>query len=145
MITELGRRGGGSSEAGAFLLANRDGDHTRITRIVYLDDLDPNSLQGGICFNGLAYSPLWEICNQEGKIVVGDIHTHGGTWVGQSHTDKENPMVALAGHLAVIAPDLALRPVKPREVGIHEYRGDDGWFSWTGAEAARRLRVSRLL
>jgi hypothetical protein len=145
MIADLGRRGAaaGGSESGAFLLADRDGDPHVVTRIVYLDDLDPNCLQGGIAFNGLAYGPLWDMCAVEQLIVIGDIHTHPHVWVGQSDTDKGSPMVALRGHLAVIVPDLATHPVKPIDAGLHEYRGSDGWISWTGKEAARRLHIKR--
>src|SRR4051812_23215689 len=84
MIAELARRGAGTSEAGAFLLAERDGDRRTVTRAVYLDDLDPNCLQGVIRFNGLAYSPLWDICEAEGRVVVGDIHSHPYAGVRQS-------------------------------------------------------------
>ena len=60
MIIELRRRGHGRRESGAFLLADRDGAPTTVTRVVYLDDLDPNCLTGGISFDGLAYSKLWD-------------------------------------------------------------------------------------
>ncbi len=65
MISELARRGQGRRESGAFLLADRDGPPTTVTRVVYLDDLDPNCLTGGISFDGLAYSKLWDICDAE--------------------------------------------------------------------------------
>ena len=42
MIAELGRRGR-AAESGAFLLADRDGDRRTVTRVVYLDDLDPTA------------------------------------------------------------------------------------------------------
>ncbi len=143
MIGELARRGAGWSEAGAFLLADRDGEQPRVTRIVYFDDLDPNCLQGTICFNGLHYSALWDICDAENRVVVGDVHSHPGPGVRQSTTDRGSPMVALAGHISVIVPDLAAHPVNPREAGIHIYRGAEGWSSWTGADVARRLKVRR--
>lgn len=141
IVAELGRRGGGHSEAGAFLLGDRDGDGTRVQQIVYLDELDPNCLQGSIRFDGYAYSRLWEICERERRTVVADVHTHPGSWVGQSPTDMENPMVALSGHLALILPDLAMHPVKPKDIGLHEYRGEDGWITWTGTDAARRIKI----
>ena len=52
MIAELGRRGNGRRESGAFLLCDRAGDQRTVTRVVYLDDLDPDCLTGGIEFNG---------------------------------------------------------------------------------------------
>jgi proteasome lid subunit RPN8/RPN11 len=141
MIAELARRGAGTSEAGAFLLAERDGDRRRVTRIVYLDDLDPNCLQGAIRFDGLAYSTLWDICEAEGRVVVGDVHSHPHAGVRQSPEDQESPMVARDGHVAIIVPHLAMRLVKPAQAGVHLYAGDDGWISWYGRDAARRLRL----
>jgi hypothetical protein len=143
LIEELGRRGAGHSEAGAFLLADRDRPEHLVTRVVYLNDLDPDCLQGSIRFNGLAYSALWDICESERRVVVGDIHTHPGAGVRQSSTDSENPMVSRKGHVAIIVPHLATRPVKPAEAGVHQYRGTDGWITWTAADAARRLQVRR--
>jgi proteasome lid subunit RPN8/RPN11 len=75
--------------------------------------------------------------------VIGDVHTHPGSGVTQSATDRGSPMVALTGHISVIIPDLAGHSVTPGEAGIHTYLGEDGWSSWTGADAARRLKVRR--
>lgn len=143
LITELGRRGRGSRESGAFLLADRSGDRRTVTRVVYLDDLDPACLTGGIEFDGLAYSKLWDICDAEQRVVIGDVHTHPGRDVRQSGIDAQNPMVAQKGHLALIIPDFATRGVQPREAGVHRYDGR-GWQTWTGKDAARRLFIRRL-
>jgi proteasome lid subunit RPN8/RPN11 len=145
LLAELGRRGQGDREAGAFLLARADGDRREVTRVVYLDDLDPNCLNGGIEFQGLAYSKLWDICEQAGLVVVGDVHTHPGSFVRQSSIDSDNPMVAQHGHVAIIIPYLATRQVEPVEVGVHRYEGHHGWKTWVGTEAAKRLKVSRWL
>lgn len=140
LITELGRRGNGEREAGAFLLAHRDGDWHEVVRLVYLDDLDPHCLQGHIHFDGRAYTGLWDICDDSQLIVVGDVHTHGGSHVHQSSIDAQNPMLARVGHVALIVPHLATRLVRPNEIGVHQYRGDT-WRTWTGANAARRIKV----
>lgn len=144
MITELGLRGDGIRESGAFLLGDQSGDRRTITRVVYLDDLDPDCLKGGIEFNGLAYSKLWDICDAEQRVVVGDVHTHPKSWVCQSKIDAENPMIARNGHVAVIVPYFAMRLVQSRDVGIHCYDGH-GWDSWTGGDAAKRLFIRRLV
>jgi proteasome lid subunit RPN8/RPN11 len=144
LVVELGRRGRGNRESGAFLLADRSRGSQTVTRVVYLDDLDPNCLTGGIAFEGLAYSKLWDICDAEHRVVVGDVHTHPGRWVHQSSIDADNPMVAQKDHVALILPDFASRPVAPDEVGVHRYDGR-GWQTWTGHHAARRLFVRRLV
>lgn len=142
MVAELRRRGNGRRESGAFLLADRTGAPTTVTRVVYLDDLDPGCLTGAIAFNGLAYSKLWDICDAENRRVIGDVHTHPGSGVRQSRIDAANPMVAQVGHIALIVPHFAMRTTKPNAVGLHRYDGD-GWESWTGKQAGRRLVVRR--
>ena len=142
MREELGRRGlHGSREAGAFLLADRRDGERRVSRIVYLDDLDPGCLTGNIHFRGAGYPKLWDICDAEGLRVIADVHTHPGAGVAQSAIDRANPMIALAGHVALILPAYATRPVAAREVGVHEYLGERGWESWFGAGAERALRI----
>ena len=142
LIEELGRRGEGRRESGAFLLAPRS-EKSLVTRIEYYDDLDSRCLTGNIHFHGLAFSKLWDICESEGLVVFADVHTHPGASVHQSIIDAENPMVARVGHIALIVPHLATRTVRPRQVGVHQYAGDDGWTSWFGREAAARLGVRR--
>ncbi len=141
MVRELGRRGRGERESGAFLLADKNGDQRLVTRVVYLDDLDPNCLRGGIHLNGLAYSKLWDLTTQEHRRVVGDVHTHPASGVRQSPIDAANPMISSPGHVALILPDFATHRVRPRNVGVHLYDGN-GWTTWCGTDAARRIRVS---
>lgn len=146
MVRELGRRGDGHRESGGFLMARRDGDGRRVVRVVYLDDLDPSCLQGRhIHFDGRAYSRLWDICDAEGLVVVGDVHTHCGGWVQQSDIDARNPMVAIGGHVAVILPYLATRRIRSADVGVHRYGGLAGWQSWFGRDAAKRVYVRRFV
>ena len=144
LIVELERRGEGRRESGAFLLAPRQGGTDVVSRLVFLDDLDPNCLVGGIHFDGKAYSELWSICDREQMRVVADVHTHPGDWVGQSPTDRENPMVARRSHIALIVPRFARPPVDPSEIGVHEYRGEKGWVSHFGRDAQRLVYVGRL-
>jgi len=141
LVAELGRRGGGGRESGAFLLTPRASDGRTVTRVAYFDDLDPGCLTGGITLAGTAFGRLWDLCDQHQVRVAGDVHTHPGGWVGQSSIDRNNPMVARIGHLALIIPGLAQRLVRAGQVGVHEYLGDDGWHSTHGRAAARLLYI----
>ena len=143
LLDELAARGGGVRESGAFLLADTAGDRRRVARLVYLDDLDPDSLQGSISFRGTAYGALWRICRRERLTVVADIHTHPGPVVAQSTIDRANPMIATAGHVALIVPEYAQRRVEARDVGVHVYRGEHQWTSSFGRDAARLLYIGR--
>ena len=125
-------------------MGDRGGNGRTVTRVVFLDDLDPNCLTGGISFDGLAYSKLWDICDAEEKVVIGDVHTHSGSDVRQSSIDAANPMLATEGHIALIVPNFAVGHVVARDVGVHRYDGA-GWRTWSGADAAQRLFIRRLL
>ena len=143
LISELARRAGGLRESGAFLLARADSGSRRVTSIVYYDDLDPSALDGGVALFAPAFGRLWSICAAVGLRVVGDVHTHPGPHTKQSDIDRDNPMVARVGHVAIIVPNLAAGTVRPVDVGVHRYRGDDGWSSFFGRKAEGMIYVGR--
>ena len=144
LVTELGRRGRGRGESGAFLLAENDDQRPRVVRAVYYDDLDPHCLDhGDIQLSGFAYSKLWDICGAEDRHVIADVHTHPRDIVRQSPIDREHPMHAQAGHIALILPDFATHPVPTSTVGVHEYLGDDGWRPSFAKDAKRALYIGR--
>ena len=59
-------------------------------------------------------------------IVVADAHTHPAA-AFQSSSDKENPMVARSGHIAIIIPNFAWPHVQQRSMRI-EYSGEHAWI-----------------
>lgn len=136
-LLELKRRGGGRWESGAFLLGYRAGEHRVITRFAFYDDFDPHCLDTGIVvFDGDGYGPLWDLCRKLGEVVVADVHTHGGA-ARQSPDDRDNPMIATPGHIALIVPDFAQRAVPMSELGIYEYQGGHRWHDYRGTAAHR--------
>jgi proteasome lid subunit RPN8/RPN11 len=142
-LAELRRRGGGYRESGAFLLGTVEAQRRRAQRFVYYDDVEPHCLDGGyVFFDGTGYGALWAWCREAGLEVVGDIHTHP-MGVGQSTADREHPMVATPGHIALIVPNYARRAVAPAELGIYVYEGQHCWRTYVGAGAARFMYVSR--
>jgi len=131
-LGELRRRTEGVHESGAFLLGVHEGERRRITRFAYYDDFDPNSLDTGIVvFDGSGYGPLWQLCRETGLGVVADVHVHGGAAL-QSTADRENPMIAQPGHIALILPSFAQRVFWSDELGIYEYEGNHKWTEWPG-------------
>lgn len=142
IIRELRRRGlDGRRESGAFLLASPEEDRHRVVRPAYFDDLDPHCLVGNIHIRSVGFTKLWQLCEEAGLRVLADVHTHPGASVAQSGTDLTNPMIAREGHLALIVPHYATRPVTARVVGVHEYRGDL-WKSRFGSSAEHVLRIA---
>lgn len=140
-LEELRRRTRGVHESGAFLLGSKEGARRRITRFAYYDDLDPSSLDTGIVvFDGSGYGPLWQLCRETGLTVVADVHVHGGA-ARQSYADRDNPMIALPGHIAIILPDFAKRLFWQHEVGIYEYEGQHRWRNWSGKRAKKFFHI----
>ena len=128
-------------ESGAFLLGLRDGDRARITDFILYDDLDPHCLDSGIVrFDGRYFDDLWEICRQRSLVVVADVHVHPAG-AGQSDSDRAHPMISRAGHIAVIVPEFARKPVRRHDLGIYEYRGGKQWRIVPSRERERFLYI----
>ena len=114
-------------ESGAFLLGCREGGRAQILDFALYDDLDPRSLDTGIVrFDGRHFGELWELCRVKGLAVVADVHVHPGG-AGQSASDRGHPMIAVEGHVALILPKYATRPLRRREIGMYRYRGGKQW------------------
>ncbi len=129
LLDGLRERGRHERESGAFLLGKRVGNTARINNFVLYDDLDPNCLNTGIVrFDGRYYGKLWDLCARTNSTVVADVHTHP-SGSAQSGSDRENPMIATAGHIAFILPNFARDPVPMKDVGIYRYCGGRRWQS----------------
>src|SRR5687767_171170 len=141
LLHELRRRGGGHGESGAFLLGRTFGRRRRVESIAFYDDLDPDSLKTGIVvFDGRGYGPLWTHCRETGRTVVADVHTHAGA-ARQSSLDRDNPMIATAGHVAIIVPSFAQGRVQLADLGIYEYEGAHRWRDLSGPRASHYFYV----
>lgn len=128
ILAELERRGEQSHESGVFLLGlERDG-RREIQDAVFYDDLDPEAYATGVCvLHGGAFAQLWATCRNRKLTVVADAHTHPRE-AFQSSSDKANPMVAQPGHIAIIVPYFARRPIVSRQLRIYEYCGQHNWI-----------------
>lgn len=127
-LRERGR--GESQESGAFLLGCVEPDGAaRIRDFVLYDDLDPKSLETGIVrFDGKYFGQLWAMCRERGLTVVADVHVHPGD-SGQSNSDRAYPMVSQAGHIALILPRFARKPIPHDDIGIYRYLGGGAWHT----------------
>ena len=131
ILKELELRGEGRHESGVFLLGEKTNQHLRVRDVVYYDELDPDAYSTGVCvLRADAFAKLWAICRGRQLTVIADVHTHPGA-ARQSECDRTNPMVARAGHVAVIVPRYAQSPVVKSQLGIYEYRGGHAWHQRT--------------
>ena len=134
-VAELRRRAGGRRESGAFLLGTAGRRTRRIAEFLYYDDVDPACLRNGIVeIDGRKLGKVWRRCRETGLTVVADVHVHPGGH-GQSESDRANPVMVEAGHLAIILPDFASRRMRPGGFGVYEHLGSRRW-----ADHGRRAR-----
>lgn len=139
IILELQARGSRKHEAGAFLLGREHGRQREVLDAIYYDQLDPSAYDTGVCvLRGDAFSKLWGLCRQRQLMVVADVHTHPGA-AGQSGSDRTNPMIATAGHVAIIVPQFAKWPIAPGALGIYEYLGRHEWANRCEPETTNYL------
>lgn len=141
LIAELHRRTEGRHESGAFLLGHVNDAGRTIERVVYYDDLDPHAYRTGVVvMHAASFGRLWDLCRSVRLSVVADIHVHPeGAW--QSIADRDNPMIALSGHLALIVPHFARPPVPIGSLGLYEYLGKHRWRDFSGDRVSRCLRI----
>jgi proteasome lid subunit RPN8/RPN11 len=136
LMGDLHQRGGGRRESGAFLLGRVTEDAKVVSEWVSYEDLDPASRKHTIIrLDTSAFPRLWQVCADRDVQVVADIHTHPGKPI-QSRSDRAFPMLALSGHIALIAPRFARGMVKPADVSFNVYAGGGQWKSYFGADAA---------
>lgn len=136
-VKELERRTlNARRESGAFLLGKDEDGQKEILEFVFYDDIDPHALDSGIVhFSGNKFPKLWELCRSRGYGVVADVHVHpAGYW--QSGSDRAEPAMPRAGHIAFIIPDYARRATRPGGIGMYEYLGNGGWLDHTKEGAA---------
>ena len=127
IVRELDRRGERRHEAGAFLLGHEIGGRRRVVDAVFYDQLDPHAYDTGVCvLHAEAFGRLWAVCRERGLAVVADVHTHGGD-ADQSASDRTNPMIAIAGHVAIIVPNHAMGEIPLDRISVHEYLGEHRW------------------
>lgn len=142
LIGELARRGRGNREAGAFLLARPGDPSRRVIEAAFFDNLDPHSLRGNITFSRNGFARLTDLCRERDLAVVADVHTHPTARVSQSETDRTNPMVRIAGHVAVIVPNYGRGRIRPTDTGVHIYEGNHRWTSLYGPDASDTLALT---
>jgi len=124
LVTDLRRRGDGKRESGAFLLGRIEGTARQVDSWVPYDILD-----------------LWARCAELGKVVVADVHTHP-LGPRQSQSDRANPMISQAGHVAMIIPNFAQGAVLPNSISVNIYHGAKRWSSYFGRDAELLVRLT---
>ena len=128
LVTELERRTQQRHESGAFLLGVELNGHREVREVLFYDDLDREAYSSGVCvLHGGAFARLWAACRRKNMTIVADAHTHPEA-AFQSPSDQANPMIAKAGHIAIIIPDFGRWPTRMADIRMYEYRGQHEWI-----------------
>lgn len=131
LITHLRHASDGVRESGAFLIGNEQPTR-RAAGFVPYEALQADSLNDDyVELHAEAFSKLWSRCRHARCDVVADIHCHRYEAV-QSLSDREHPMIAVPGHVALIVPEFASSDVTPQDLGIYVYEGDHRWADRSG-------------
>lgn len=139
LMAHLRWAGGGVRESGAFLLGH-DGSPRQVQAYVPYEDLQQDALnEGYVELRAEAFAELWRRCRYAGLTVVADIHTHRYE-AQQSLSDRANPMVAVIGHVACIAPRYAQDDLGPKDLGVFVYQGGHRWDDVTSQPGAIQIR-----
>lgn len=142
LMEDVRRRGAGVRESGAFLLGHMNEEARVVEKWVAYEDLDPLALNFEyVRLETEAFSRLWQYCEAVGLEVVGDLHTHP-FGPRQSPSDRANPMISIAGHVALIVPRFAQGDVRPHDLSLNIYQGNKRWLNQFGAQAAEQIRIA---
>jgi proteasome lid subunit RPN8/RPN11 len=143
LIADLARSGAGVAESGAFLLGAVDGDERHVAGYLLYEAVAAKSRRrhAYVAFTAEEMAQAWDYCYRNKVQVVADVHTHPGGPM-QSPSDRAHPIVSLAGHVALIVPNFALRNPQPADLGVHQFLGNGRWRSLFGADAARALQLT---
>lgn len=143
LIAHLSAKGAGIRESGAFLLGQATDAGRTVTAFLPYEELQADALQEDyVTLSAASFSKLWAVCSEHRLTVVADMHTHR-FGPQQSISDKANPMVAIAGHVAIIVPRFAQGNVQFEHLGVHLYRGSHQWASQFGPGVARLINLTR--
>ncbi|CPH74439.1 hypothetical protein [Burkholderia pseudomallei] len=142
LLADLRARGKGRRESGAFLLGSETESVRSVARWVSYEDLDPKSKMHSIIkLDTTAFPKLWDLCAKLELQVMADVHTHPGRPI-QSRSDQAFPMLAMAGHIALIVPQFAAANVTTSDVSLNVFLGRGAWRSFYGAQAASLIRLT---
>jgi len=143
LLAHLRIQGQGVRESGAFLLGHKNTTERIVTGFLPYERLQPDALQEDyVSLSAASFSRLWSICAEHNLSVVADVHTHR-FGPQQSRSDKANPMIALAGHVALIVPSFAQGNIEIKDIGVHVYRGNHQWQSHFGIHVPPLINLTR--
>lgn len=136
----LQQRSHGVRETACVWLGDRNGEEETAREVIFLDDL-PGTVGHHLQHRTSrdAVRIVLDRARALGLSIVGDVHTHPGTWVDLSEIDRAHPIEYRIGLLALVLPAFAEGPPSLQGVGVHEYLGAGAWKMFDSADVPKRL------
>lgn len=131
----LRRRSRGRRESAAIWAGRRTAGVEHVEAVYFLDDY-----RGGVQQRGYhrvsveALDQFFKVLQRDHRVIVADLHTHPGLWVGLSALDEENPIEFRVGFPAIVVPSFARPAPSLSLAGVHLYEGKGKWMALTDQE-----------
>lgn len=129
----LRRRGAGAKESAAVWAGRRCAELEHVEAVYFMDDYAGGEQCAG--YHRVPVEALTEFfatLQQQRQVIIADIHTHPGDWVGLSALDEENPIEYRVGLPAIVLPRFALPRPSLSICGVHIYMGGGRWRTLSG-------------
>ncbi len=138
---EMARDGRDGNEGIALWLGSHVNGHACVRAVLALRGPGIIKKPSVIQIDSALFNDVADIAEDRGMILLGHIHSHGGTFVDLSPTDRAYG-VGVPHYLSVVAPYFALRP--PRELegcGTHVFHPRGYFRRLPPREVRQRIRV----
>ncbi|MEQ6390317.1 Mov34/MPN/PAD-1 family protein [Bacillaceae bacterium S4-13-58] len=141
--TGLASRGAGKRESACIWVGHREKHRWIVKGIIFLDDIP-----GTIANKRFHHTPnvviqqIYELLRKEGFQIIADVHTHPALNVEMSELDKSHPTEFRIGFLSLILPNYGYPPITLKNIGFHEYLGNDKWTRVRYSNIIKRVKFT---
>lgn len=144
-ISAMANDGKRGNEGIVLWLGQITGHEATITHLVTLPERWTRKFPDYLEVSAEALNTLADVAEALDVSLVGQIHSHPGTYVDLSIPDRRFGISA-PYYLSVVAPHYAQRPnMRWADCGLHQFRPGMGFCRLSSAEANRRLSVTSTL
>lgn len=140
-LTELALDGQSGAEGVTLWLGHRRGGEAEVTHVVALRGPGVIKRRALLRIESWLLNDVTDLAIDLGVSLIGQIHSHGGSWVDLSPTDRADGIM-VPHYLSVVAPHFGLCPgTRLADCGVHVFESPRGWRRLPEPEVEARLRL----
>lgn len=141
-LREMAEDGAAGNEGITLWLGKQRDGEAVITHLVALRGIGIIKSPRLLVIRSDLFNAVTDLTINLGVMLLGQIHSHGGTWVDLSPTDRKYG-VAIPGYLSVVAPYYALKTnMTIQDCGVHIFQISDGYRRLSPPEVANMIKIS---